>query len=53
MFGGQGDEQRMLAILASKATARKLFDAPEEDVVLVDERRCTEPGCPPLGHPSA
>ncbi|MBM4375550.1 MAG: hypothetical protein FJ095_10730 [Deltaproteobacteria bacterium] len=31
-----------------KAAARSLFDAGEDDAVVVNELQCTEPGCPPI-----
>ncbi len=48
MFGPRNDERRVAAIRALKATARALFDAGEDDAVVVNELQCTEPGCPPI-----
>jgi len=48
MFGPRNDERRSAAIFALKATARTLFDAGEDDAVVVNELQCTEPGCPPI-----
>ena len=48
MFGPRNDERRSAAIRALKATARTLFDAGEDDAVVVNELQCTEPGCPPI-----
>jgi hypothetical protein len=48
MFESRNDEQRAKAIRAIKSVARPLFDAGEDDVILVNELRCTEPGCPPV-----
>lgn len=48
MFRPRHDERRSAAIRALKATARTLFDAGEEDAVVVSELQCTEPGCPPI-----
>lgn len=48
MFGSRHDGRRSAAIRALKATARTLFDAGEDDAVVVNELQCTEPGCPPI-----
>lgn len=48
MFGAQRDETRSRALRALKALARDLFDAGEDDAVVVNELACTEPGCPPI-----
>lgn len=48
MFGKQSDERRTLAIRALKTVARSLFQASEDDGVVVTELQCTEPGCPPV-----
>jgi hypothetical protein len=48
MFGPRNDERRSAAIRALKAAARALFDAGEDDAVVVNELQCTEPGCPPI-----
>lgn len=48
MFGPRNDARRSAAIRALKATARTLFDAGEDDAVVVNELQCTEPGCPPI-----
>ena len=48
MFGPRPDERRSAAIRALKATARTLFEAGEDDAVVVNELQCTEPGCPPI-----
>jgi hypothetical protein len=48
MFGPRNDDRRSAAIRALKATARPLFGASEDDVIVVNELRCTEPGCPPV-----
>jgi len=47
MFGERND-QRAIAVRALKALARAAFGAEEDDVIVVSELRCTEPGCPPL-----
>jgi hypothetical protein len=47
MFGGN-DESRSAAIRALKVSAGLLFEASEDDAILVSELRCTEPGCPPI-----
>ncbi len=48
MFGPRNDERRAAAIRALKETARTLFEALDDDVVIVNELTCTEPGCPPI-----
>jgi hypothetical protein len=48
MFGPRNDERRSAAIRALKAAARTLFEAGEDDAVVVNELQCTEPGCPPI-----
>jgi hypothetical protein len=48
MFGPRRDERRSAAIRELKATARVLFEAGEDDAVVVNELQCTEPGCPPI-----
>lgn len=48
MFGPRNDERRAAAIRALKATARTLFEAADDDAVVVNELSCTEPGCPPI-----
>ena len=48
MFGPRHDEGRSAALRALKATARTLFEAGEDDAVVVNELQCTEPGCPPV-----
>jgi len=48
MFGPQNNEPRTAAIRAIKIMARPLFDAGEDDAIVVSELRCTEPGCPPI-----
>jgi hypothetical protein len=48
MFGPRNDERRSAAIRTLKATARTLFEANDDDAVLVNELSCTEPGCPPI-----
>lgn len=48
MFGPRNDERRSTAIRALKAVARTLFEATEDDAVVVNELSCTEPGCPPI-----
>jgi len=48
MFGKRTDETRSAAIRAIKQMARSLFDAADDDVIVVSELQCTEPGCPPL-----
>jgi hypothetical protein len=45
---GENDESRSGAIRALKAAARLLFEATEDDAILVSELRCSEPGCPPI-----
>lgn len=48
MFGTRGDVERTAAVRALKRLAARLFDAGDEDVVVVNELTCSEPGCPPL-----
>jgi hypothetical protein len=48
MFGLRSDARRAAAIRALKATARTLFEAGEDDAVVVNEVQCSEPGCPPI-----
>jgi hypothetical protein len=48
MFGPRSDERRSSAIRSLKATARTLFEATDDDAVVVNELSCTEPGCPPI-----
>jgi len=48
MFGPRNDEKRAAAIRSLKAIARNLFEAGEDDAVVVNELACTEPGCPPV-----
>jgi hypothetical protein len=48
MFGPRNDERRFSAIRALKAKARTLFEAADDDAVVVNELSCTEPGCPPI-----
>lgn len=48
MFGPRNDEKRSAAIRGLKTLARKLFEAAEDDAVVVNELRCVEPGCPRL-----
>lgn len=48
MFGPRHDERRSAAIRALKATARTLFEATDDDAVVVNELSCAEPGCPPV-----
>jgi hypothetical protein len=49
MFGSRSeDARRTAAIRALKETARALLGAGDDDAVVVNELRCTEPGCPPI-----
>jgi hypothetical protein len=48
MFGPRNDERRSAAIRALKAAAHALFEATDDDAVVVHELSCTEPGCPPI-----
>ncbi len=48
LFGPRTDEKRTDAIRQLKRLARALFDADEDDAVVVNELQCTEPGCPPI-----
>lgn len=48
MFGPRNDARRAGAIRAIKDAARVLFEAGDDDAVIVNELRCTEPGCPPV-----
>ena len=48
MFAPRDDARQTAAARALKVIARLLFEAREDDVVVVNELRCTEPGCPPL-----
>ncbi|MCU0658766.1 MAG: hypothetical protein MUF64_26960 [Polyangiaceae bacterium] len=48
MLGGsRNDEEKRRRTREVKGWARELFEAGEEDTVMVTELRCTEPGCPP------
>lgn len=42
------DPQRTAAIRSLRERARVLFEARDDDAVVVNELACTEPGCPPL-----
>lgn len=48
MFRPRSDERRSSAIRALKAKAHTLFEAADDDAVVVNELSCTEPGCPPI-----
>jgi hypothetical protein len=48
MFASRQDARRSKAIRALKLTARTLFEAGEDEAVVVNELTCTEPGCPPV-----
>jgi hypothetical protein len=48
MFGPRTDPKRSAAIRQLKQLAGQLFDATDEDAVVVNELQCTEPGCPPI-----
>ncbi len=48
LFGERPDARRVAAVRALKDAARALFEATDEDAVVVNELRCTEPGCPPV-----
>lgn len=48
LFAPRDDAARLAAIRALKASARIVLEAGEDEVVVVNELRCTEPGCPPL-----
>jgi len=48
MIFGHPDVRRSAALKAIKGWARELLRAGEEDVVVANELRCTEEGCPPL-----
>jgi len=48
MFGPRNDEVRSSAMRALRAKAHTLFEAADDDVVIVNELTCTEPGCPPI-----
>jgi len=48
MFGNRNDETRSVAIRALKAAARPLFEANDDDAIVVTELQCDEPGCPPI-----
>jgi hypothetical protein len=48
MFGQPPDERRTAAIRSLKARARALFEAGADDVIVVSELACSEPGCPPI-----
>jgi hypothetical protein len=48
MFTSRTDEKRAAAIRQLKLFARALFNASEDDAVVVNELACTEPGCPPV-----
>jgi hypothetical protein len=48
MFGPRTDEKRSQAMRRLKQLARELFEAADDDAVVVNELSCTEPGCPPI-----
>lgn len=48
MFGPRNDERRSAGIRSLKVAARALFEATDDDAVVVNELSCTEPGCPPI-----
>lgn len=48
MFLPRRDELRSSALRRIKAAARVLFDATDDDVVVVNELQCREPDCPPI-----
>ncbi len=48
MLGTRDDEKRSAAIRKIKEFARALLDARDDDVIVVTELACTEPGCPPV-----
>jgi hypothetical protein len=48
LFGKTRDATRTAASRRIKALARALFDAREDDAVVVNELECSEPGCPPI-----
>ena len=48
MFGPRKDEPKIAAVRALKVMARTFFESGEDDAVVVNELRCTEPGCPPV-----
>jgi hypothetical protein len=48
LFGPRHDAQRSAALRALKELARPLFEAGEDDAIVVTELQCTEPGCPPV-----
>jgi len=48
LFEQRNDERRSSAIRRLKEVARQLFDAAEDDAVVVNELKCSEPGCPPV-----
>jgi hypothetical protein len=48
MFGPRTDDKRSQAVRRLKQLARLLFEAAEDDAVVVTELACTEPGCPPI-----
>ncbi len=48
MMFGHPDVKRSAALKRLKEEARALFAANEDDVVVANELRCSEPGCPPF-----
>jgi hypothetical protein len=48
MFGPRTDERRSAAIRRLKVAARRLFEAVDDDAVVIHDLACTEPGCPPV-----
>jgi hypothetical protein len=48
LFRKAQDARRIEASRRLKALARHLFGANEDDAIVVNELRCTEPGCPPI-----
>jgi hypothetical protein len=48
LFGARSDLGRTSALRSIKDATRALLDAREDDVVVVTELTCSEPGCPPV-----
>ncbi len=47
-YGMAGSEARRAARAALKQLAAEVFGAGEDDLVMVNELACSEPGCPPV-----
>lgn len=48
LFDSRRSDARRAATRSLKELARELFPAEPDDVVMVNELACSEPGCPPV-----